>query len=314
MATTSSNPAGITKRSSSYFADPLRILIQPKGDPAARRNTRFDFGDLDEDLGSMKTSGFHAHKPLLVKRIKGNPDFDFELIDGERRLTYVLQLLSKKLAEFPDGVPVVIEDANSTDVQLIVKMLTANTGRRFNPLEEAQAIKKLRDGGMSVKDICKNIGKYERQVREALALLDAAPEVLEAVEKKEISTTLARNIATKHKGNKEAQKAATEKAAKGDKKTKKVVAEEVSRVERRRLKPGQEVKVKQLGPQQIADLESVIAKKFVEAMNAGPGVGNWTLEGVKSDIKKDDKQAQAYLLGAAQALQAVLGHKVNVSV
>lgn len=313
--TTKSLPAGITKVSKKYSADPARIRVQPEGE--TKRNTRFDFGDLEQDLGSMKTQGFHEHEPLLVRRIKGDPDFDFEIIDGERRLTYIKMLHAAKqkypagLDPYEVGVPVVIEDKNATDVELLLKMYNSNRGKPFLPLEEAHAFKKLRDAGLSLKEIMKYTGRSDVHISEALALLEADVVVQDAVKEKKVSASLAKQISVKARGDKTKQKELVEKAQQG-KQARRAVTEEVQRMaapSRRKLSAvAKEVKAKPLGAAQLEELLQKVHARFEEGRkNHGK-----RLETVVASAAKDDAEVAAFLAGAYLGLQAALGHKVNL--
>lgn len=202
---TSSNAAGITKRTSFNFADPAFIVRRPGW------NVRFDFGDIEGLKNSIKANGFKINKPLEVRR---NADNKFEIIDGDRRFTAVEELIKEGMA-FPDGIPIVIADKNKTDLENTISMLVDNNGKELLPLEEAAGLKRLRDAGLTLKEICEKVGRSNTHVNATLALLDADDSVKEAVKEKKIAGTTAKKIAVRSRGNKEAQKKMVEKATSG---------------------------------------------------------------------------------------------------
>ena len=81
ITTKSSNPAGVLKRSNAYFIDPTRVVRRDGWNP------RFDFGEIEEMAKSILANGLL--NAIRVKRISGNPAADFELIDGDRRMTAI---------------------------------------------------------------------------------------------------------------------------------------------------------------------------------------------------------------------------------
>jgi ParB/RepB/Spo0J family partition protein len=304
----SSNPSGIVKRTNFYYADPARIRIQKDGE--GKRNARFDLGDLEADLGSMRTDGFYAHKPLLVVRVTDSPDYDFEVVDGERRMTYVQHLL-KKGHVFEGGIPVVLEDKKSTEADMLVKMLTANTGKAFLPLEEAAAYKKMRDLGMTIKQICERTGKHPPQVNAALALLHADDSVVDAVKSGKIGSTLAKQISVKAKGDKAKQKELVEKAT-SSKQAKNLVKEEVERLEsRRRPRLNKPQKLKPLGCHQIVQLETETYERLVKFLEIA---GLSDLDQLNNLAVDDPAVAAAFLAGKHSALREVQGHQCSLPV
>lgn len=305
----SSTPVGIVKRSNAYFADPTRIRIQPEG--PEKRNKRFDLGDLENDFGSMRTQGFYAHKPLLVKRVEGDPAAEFEIIDGERRMTFVKKLLSEGVA-FPEGIPVVIEDKKTTQAQMLVKMVTANTGKPFAPLEEAYMFKAMRAENMTLEEIGKATGRNHLHVNNALALLEATPELIAAVASGEINATRAKKIAVVARGDHETQKQLTldVKAAGTDKASRKRVDLKIEDTRQKRAeKEGRTLKVRALTDEQLCELGSGIAE-YLQGLLADTGAS--TPEAFLSRIKNDPELVAAYTMGALHGLRRAAGEKIEL--
>lgn len=207
---------GVIKRATAYNIDPKMIVRRKDWNP------RFDFGEIGLLAKSIEANGLLM--PIRVKRVEGK----FELIDGDRRFTAIEKLL-KKGHKFPEGIMAVIEDKGIEDLDALVTMFEANTGKPFLPLEEAAAYKRMQDGGLSIKKICERIGKAERHVRQMLDLLNADEDVKDAVKSGKIGKQTAKDIATKAKGNKEKQKELTRKAvsAEGSRVAKRAVKEAI---------------------------------------------------------------------------------------
>lgn len=329
-APTKTYAAGIISTSKLNYVDPTRIYIQPMNDPN-RRNKRFDFGNLENDMGTMKTVGWNKNQPALIKRIKGREGFDFELIDGERRLTYCNQLITKGF-NFPEevdprvhGIPAVIEPESTSDFELVVRMMTANHGKPFNPAEEMMAVKELLDmprpdgKKTTLKDVSKATGRSMIHLEHVMATLQADDSVKDAIKDGSVPVALARRVAVKAKGDAAKQqelinkaKAAKSKGGKAGQEDMRRVKDEVEGLQRRKLKPGQEAPSKQLSPQQIKDLAAKLAKDFAAAFEL---IGGESPEFFMSKVKGDDLLSAAYLMGAANALAVVQGAKnVNLSV
>lgn len=297
----------VTKRP--IYVQPHQIQRKPGFNP------RFDFGDLSEIKDSMKANGFMAHKPLLVQKANGEKTKDgldlYWLVDGDRRFTSVEELVKSGFS-FEDGIPVAVADRAMTDTDLRVLAYTSNSGKPFLPLEEAALIKKLKDDGLSIKEICRRLAKHPPQVQAALALVEADDSVKEAVASGKIGATLGREIAKKAKGDKAKQKDLVEKASQG-KQGKKVVKEEVERTSspnaRRRLNKPE--KVKPLGQAQLEEQQDKLYGQFVEAASA-EGLGD--IDAMLAACGKDGKLSAAFYLGAYLATKAAAGEKVKISV
>jgi ParB/RepB/Spo0J family partition protein len=307
----SKEAAGITKRSSAFNADPTAIIRREGWNP------RFDFGEINELAKSIRVNGLL--QPLRVKRLQSRPSPDptryvgkeFELIDGDRRLSAIEQLL-KEGHGFPEGVPVIIVDRKQDDLTSLIQMFESNTGKPFTPIEEANAYKRMKDAGMSMVDICAKVGRAHMHVRQIMNLLEAAPEVQQAVASGEIGKSVAKEIATNAKGDPKKQKELVEKAkAVGSKKDaagrREIKRElEKSRIEKAQRK-GKTIKALPLSAGELsklgASVGAMLAKKLVEAK-----VPN---DGTEEDIYKwagaDDKLAAAFTFGALQALKAAAG-------
>lgn len=315
--------AGIASVGKSYNADPSRIMRRPGF------NTRFVFSEIDELALSIKTellrdpSEGGLMMPLRVKRIKGNADFDFELVDGDRRLTAIEQLL-KAGVTFPEGVAIKMVDPKQDDTTSTLQMITTNTGKPLLPLEEAAAYKRLREEGkMSITDICKAVGRTDVHVRETLQLLDADIEVQDAVKTGKVSGSMAKMIATVAKDNPELQKDLVKEAAEAklDKGVngKAAKARLFSKIDKQRsakaAAAGKEQKIKVLRADQLDDLGRKIAKHLeVVLKEAGPQYAEYFAahEAYRSHIAASEELAAAYTFGALQGLLAAAGQKINL--
>ena len=315
-APTTANAAGVLKRSSSYSIDPQRVTRR------AGWNPRIDFGEIDLLARSIKDHGML--QAIRVKRIKGNPDADFELIDGDRRLTAVETLL-KRGHVFPDGIPAIIVDAQIEDVKALIQMFEANTGKAFTPIEEAQAYKRMRDAGMSLKQICASVSRAQVHVSAMLDLLGADDSVKEAATDGTVGKTLAKKIATAAKGDKAKQKelVAQAKAAGKDKTKRRMVEKEIDKAHRAKAaKKGVTLKMRALSDKELSELGTKQAQRMVEHLQGIWSSLDMDVHKTLAQIEIDDADtneslrqvvAIAYTLGTLDALKAAAGVEVNLT-
>lgn len=300
--------AGILKRSSSYYADPKTITRR------AGFNPRFDFG---EDLApSIEAQGLLM--PLRVKRIPVGDErlaqgFVFELIDGDRRLHGIESLLQKG-HKFPEGVPVIIVEKNQSVVDDLIQMFVANQGKPFLPLEEAAAYQRMRDEGLTVKDICKAVGRAQMHVTSILALASADESFKQLVKEGKISKTMAKDIATNARGDKAKQRELAQEAAAagGDKTKRRLISRKVQEARQAKAaRKGKRVpKMRALSNEELSALGESVAARLpklqldAKAMIHGNNLEKW--------ISQDDKLVLAFTFGALQALKAAAGVKAKL--
>lgn len=312
----SSTAPGITKRSNAYFIDPAMI------DDDGQHNTRFELGDIGELAEQIRVvlEKDPASGGLLNDlRVKRKDDGRFQIVDGRRRFT-AIQMLQKKGIQFPVGVPAKIVDKKQDDVTSIQQMFIANEGKDFLPLEEAACFKKLKDHGLTLKEIAKTVGRRETHVAEMLALIDATTELKEAVASGKIGKTTAKQIAAATKGDAETQKALTAQAtAVGkdakDKKKRRAVVQQIQQAKAAKaVKKGRKVpKMRALDDDQLAEMGEKVAKQLTVLMKEAPGdLKISELGNMLEWIKKDATLAVAATFGALQALKAAAGQKVDL--
>lgn len=298
MSASTTNASGIVKRTNAYFIDPTMIVRREGWNP------RFDFGDIQELAASIEANG--VLNPIRVKRVEDK----FELIDGDRRFT-AIQALLKKGHKFEEGVPAIILDKKIEDVEALIQMFEANTGKPFLPLEEAAAYQRMRDAGLTIKEICRRVGRAHVHVNKALALLQADPSVQDAVASGEINSTLAKKIAVKARGDKAKQKEMVEEAKKGGKAGKKLVAEKAEQIKKRPAKKGQETVAapKCLSQSQLETREGVLTNLVAKNLKT-VGVKE---SGAHAFFADSDERALAFHYGVLMGLRAALGKDPKIT-
>ena len=209
----SGNPAGTVARANLWKTTFDQLVVKEGF------NARIDMGDVDALSESIAKNGLE--RALNVVR---GADGRFELIDGHRRHAAIgAAIKAQKLAsDFP--IAVLIADKGITDLERVAMMARANDGKPLTPIEEAQLFKRLRDGGMTLAQVCDAVGRGNIYVRKHLDMLEAPEEVRDALQKGEITKTLAMNISSEARKGRIDAKALVAQAVQGGKEAKREVA------------------------------------------------------------------------------------------
>jgi len=309
----SARHAGIVKRANAYFIDPRTI------DRREGWNPRFDFGEIRELANSIREELERDPKSgglIQDIRVKRKDGGRFELIDGDRRLT-AIELLLKEGVEFPDGVPAKVAASSQDDVTALVHMFTANTGKAFLPLEEAVAYKRMRDAGLTIMEISKKVGRSDCHVIETLALLEATPELKEAMVKGEVGSTMAKQIAVHARGNEAKQRelTAAAKSAGKDKAARRKVKQQIEQARQaKNTAKGRTLKPRAMTDDQLSELGAELAKALQAKMREARLPEDSTEADLTAWVAKDEQLVAAFTHGALMALKRAAGIKVNLDI
>jgi ParB family chromosome partitioning protein len=160
---------------------PDEIAIESVEPSTMQPRTRFDEARLEELARSIRANG--VVQPLLVRR-KGS---NYELIAGERRWR------AAQLAGLTH-VPVVVR--NVPDEKVLELALIENIQREdLNPIEEAQAYKKLIDSiGLTQESLAERVGRDRSYITNFLRLLRLPDDIRRLIEEGKLSTGHARTL------------------------------------------------------------------------------------------------------------------------
>lgn len=182
------------------------------------KNFRRDFSTVPDLAISM--FNFGQLTPLIVRLKDGK---FAEICSGERRFK-AAQYVNKYFDEWSkdhdggfrfDSLSCVAEPQNVDPASRILRRLEQDgQAEPLKPLELAAAYKALVEGGMTMADIAKRIGKTAQYVANYLSMLEAPEELKKAVEKGTMSPTAAVQAV---KGSPEKRQKAVEKAQRGEK-------------------------------------------------------------------------------------------------
>ncbi len=144
-------------------------------------NVRTDYGDMGWLIDNIRENG--VKNPVRAYKLDGK----WHLIDGHRRHKACMILVDEGLNI---RIPVVSEGKGVSAEQRIVDMICLNDGKRLNPLEEAEAINRLSNYGLSDTEISKKTSKTLVYISN-LALLSSAPtKIKNFIKSEQISPTL----------------------------------------------------------------------------------------------------------------------------
>jgi ParB family chromosome partitioning protein len=147
-------------------------LIKPNPDQPRKE---FNGESLLALAESIETRGIL--QPLVVRALPGGT---YELIAGERRLR------AAKIAQLEE-VPAIVRDAEGAE-RLELALLENVAREDLNPVDEARACATLvEDLGVSKAELAGRIGKSRPAVANAIRLLDLPDDVLELIERGELT-------------------------------------------------------------------------------------------------------------------------------
>jgi ParB family chromosome partitioning protein len=135
---------------------------------------------FDEEALQALAESIRARGILQPVLVRPKPEGTYELIAGERRLR------ASKIAKL-EQVPAIIRDAEGSE-RLELALLENVAREDLNPVDEARAVATLVDDlGISKAELASRIGKSRPAVANAIRLLDLPDEVLELIERGELT-------------------------------------------------------------------------------------------------------------------------------
>lgn len=176
----------ITGRSNIYNVDPTQIKILDDWNP------REDFSGEEELINFIIENG-PVFSPIYVRKPKNSDDII--LVAGERRLRATLRAIKDHGIEI-SSIPCIFTRPTISESEAMFLTLSENEGKRFNPVEEAEAFNRLKSWGVKVSDIAKRMGKSQVHIYKRLILIDASEELKKEISDKNISLSDAEEIIT----------------------------------------------------------------------------------------------------------------------
>ena len=198
------NEINATKRTDIYQIDPRNIVV------VEGFNARKNF-DLDELTEQIRKVGVLNPITVIPFKDKETGAEKYRLVDGERRYRAVMALLAE--GEDIKRIKAMYLPKGTKEEDLLIQQLLKNTGKQFSEIEMAKLFNRFKEQwGYTQTEIADKFCKKASFVSRCMALLDLPAEIIEMMERGEISADTARQIASRHKDDVDAQVEDAEKA------------------------------------------------------------------------------------------------------
>ena len=198
------NEINATKRTDIYQIDPRNIVV------VEGFNARKNF-DLDELKEQIRKVGVLNPITVIPFKDKETGAEKYRLVDGERRYRAVMALLAE--GEDIKRIKAMYLPKGTKEEDLLIQQLLKNTGKQFSEIEMAKLFNRFKEQwGYTQTEIADKFCKKASFVSRCMALLELPAEIIEMMERGEISADTARQIANRHKDDVDAQVEDAEKA------------------------------------------------------------------------------------------------------
>jgi hypothetical protein len=151
---------------------------------------------IDGLAASILENGFYADKPLAGYVAQEEAGDVIYVTDGHCRLAAVHQAIAQG-AEI-ETLPVVVSPKGTSTDNLILRLITTNTGKPLEPYEIGVVCKRLIDNGWELKEVAKRIGKTQPYLNDLLGLMAAPRDVQKLVKERKVSASTAVREIKKH--------------------------------------------------------------------------------------------------------------------
>lgn len=125
---------------------------------------------LDDLLPLLEADGFRIDRAISVYK---DDDNRLKLLDGQRRLLCAQHLNLPR-------IPAILVKGMADPMARLLAMLAANRNKHLTPGEEGRAYLRLKNNGLTIKQIADTVRYSESHVRARLDYLDAKPEIVAA--------------------------------------------------------------------------------------------------------------------------------------
>lgn len=200
------NELNATKRTDIYQIDPRNIVV------VEGFNARKNF-DLDELKEQIRKVGVLNPITVIPFKDKETGAEKYRLVDGERRYRAVMALLAE--GEDIKRIKAMYLPKGTKEEDLLIQQLLKNTGKQFSEIEMAKLFNRFKEQwGYTQTEIADKFCKKTSFVSRCMALLELPAEIIEMMERGEISADTARQIVSQNKDDEDAQVEAADKAVK----------------------------------------------------------------------------------------------------
>jgi ParB-like chromosome segregation protein Spo0J len=120
------------------------------------------------------------------------------LVDGEHRLTAVLECIGEGLSIPPNGYKMPAQQFRGNDAERVAHLLTSSQGLPLTPLQRGIQYRKLEAFGWSHHEIANKVGRTTTHVAEMILLAGSNSDVQVMVASGEVSAANAAKVVRKH--------------------------------------------------------------------------------------------------------------------
>ena len=188
------NNEAVVSRKDMMMINPEMIVVTKEWNP----RTEFDIAKLNELKNSII-----QHGVLTPIRVKITQEDTFVLIDGERRLRATLMAI--KSGNPIKSIPALVERKTIKPEKMLILAMTTNNGVPLTPMEESEAMSRLVEYGLTVKEIATKLGHSVAFIKGRINLQNATDEVKEMLENKEIGIADVQDVINASNGDKTEQ-------------------------------------------------------------------------------------------------------------
>lgn len=145
----------------------------------------------------MVQHGYKRDKPMTGFVVKGDDgESHVYITDGHSRYAAVGRAIAR--GANIEKIPVITHLNGTAPEELVISLVTANSGRPLQPFEIATVIKRLQGYGLDEKTIAQRLGYTPAYVKQLLDLLAAPKAVRDMVTTGKVSATLASQLIKQH--------------------------------------------------------------------------------------------------------------------
>jgi len=160
----------MTKSGNNWIVTPDEIEIEEGF------NARYNYGDIDELSNSIIANGLK----IPLKGILKTGEDKFILTDGHRRHKAILLAYERG---YTDIKITLTPEQKQSHEERILSMITYNSGKPFEMLEEADIYQRLINYGWTVSQIASKVGKSGQYIRDCILLMTSSTTLKKQIQK-----------------------------------------------------------------------------------------------------------------------------------
>jgi ParB family chromosome partitioning protein len=162
------------------------------------RNTEAWEEQVASLMESIRANGFLRHKPIAVVADATAEGTHLWIVDGHTRYEAVSRLINEGVEI--ERVPIILSPKTTTFEDMLVNLVTSNTGKPLTPYEMSLVVKRLQNYGWGDTRIATRLGMTTPYVSHLSVLAGAPAKIRNQVVAGKLSATEAVAIVRKHGG------------------------------------------------------------------------------------------------------------------